>query len=90
MADWLHPPVGHRFPFIRVVQNLVIQWASLMPLTSGRIQSYSVAGLGRNMHSEVTNVPGGGRPTGILTPNFRGYQSIASLFLQSFPHCALK
>ena len=29
VADWLHPLVGHRFLFIRVVQNLIIQWASL-------------------------------------------------------------
>jgi hypothetical protein len=59
MADWLHPPVGHRFPFIRVIQNLVIKWAPLMPLTSGRIQSYSVAGFGRNMHYRSHQRPWG-------------------------------
>ena len=50
---------SHRFPFMRVIQNLVIQWASLMPLTSGRIQSYSVAGLGRNMHYRSHQRPWG-------------------------------
>jgi hypothetical protein len=59
MADCMHPLVGHRFPFIRVVQNPIIQWASLMPLTCGQIQSYSGPVWVGICITEVTNVPGG-------------------------------